>query len=229
MLLSKKHKFIFVHIYKNAGTSITEALRPFALGPWQWKAHKLIKKVGNHSPIFEPHPFHGHIKASEILDSLGEKKFKEFFSFAIVRNPWDWQVSLYKYMLKSETHHQQELIKNLGNFEEYIKWRCENEVRYQKDFIYSKNNELLVNFVGRYESLDSDFDAICSRIGISASLPKLNVSNTKPYQSYYTEKTKELVRQAFEPDIRIFNYEFEIVPNKALHSDGNSAALHCRR
>jgi hypothetical protein len=109
--------------------------------------------------------------------------------------------------LKSETHHQHELAKNLGSFEEYIKWRCENEVRYQKDFIYD-NNELLVDFVGRYESLDNDFNEICSRIGISVSLPKLNVSNTKPYQSYYSEKSKELVKEAFEPDIRTFNYEF---------------------
>jgi len=208
MLLSEKHKFIFVHIYKNAGTSITTALKPFALSPWQLKAHKLIKRLGIHSPFSEPQPFDHHITASEILDSLGEKKYKEYFSFAFVRNPWDWQVSLYKYMLKTETHRQHEVIKNFDNFEEYIKWRCENEVRYQNDRIYSKNNELLVDFVGRYENLYNDFDAICSRIGIPASLPKLNVSNTKPYQSYYTEKTKELVRQAFEPDIRIFNYEF---------------------
>ena len=109
-------------------------------------------------------------------------------------------------MLKDKTHHQHELAKELGNFEEYIKWRCENEVRYQKDFIYSSNNELLVNFVGRYENLGTDFNLICSRIGISASLPKLNVSNYKPYQDYYTEKTRDLVRQAFEPDIKTFDY-----------------------
>ena len=207
MLISNKHKFIFVHIYKNAGTSITEALRPFALSSWQWKVHRALKKRRIPSPFFEPHPFNSHIKASEIKNSLGEKNFKEYFSFAIVRNPWDWQVSLYRYMLKLETHHQHKLVKDLGSFEEYIKWRCENEVCYQKDFIY-ENNKLLVDFVGRYETLDSDFNAICSRIGISASLPKLNISNTQPYQTYYSENSKELIRKAFNPDIQTFNYEF---------------------
>ena len=208
MLISEKHNFIFIHIYKNAGTSITNILEPFVLGKWQGKVHKALNKLSIPSPFFDPHPFHGHIKASEIIDSLGRDKFDSFFSFAIVRNPWDWQVSFYNYMLKQKDHHQHELVKELGSFDGYIKWRCENEVRYQKDFIYSKNNELLVNFVGRYESLDVDFSRICSRIGISASLPKLNVSNTKPYQSYYTEKTKDLVRQAFEPDIKTFDYDF---------------------
>ena len=206
MLISEKHNFIFIHIYKNAGNSITHALRPFALSQWQWRARQGLEILSIPSPFFDPHPFNGHIKASEIIDSLGRDKFNCFFSFAIVRNPWDWQVSLYNYMLKDKTHHQHELAKELGNFEEYIKWRCENEVRYQKDFIYSSNNELLVNFVGRYENLGTDFNLICSRIGISASLPKLNVSNYKPYQDYYTEKTRDLVRQAFEPDIKTFDY-----------------------
>ncbi|WP_287637280.1 sulfotransferase family 2 domain-containing protein [Microcystis sp. M20BS1] len=112
MLISREYKFIFVHIYKNAGTSITTALRPFAISPWQWTAHRLIKKAGFPSPFFDPHPFPAHVKASEIKESFGAEKFNEYFSFAVVRNPWDWQVSLYKYALKSETHHQHELTKN---------------------------------------------------------------------------------------------------------------------
>ena len=209
MLISKKHNFIFIHIYKNAGTSITRALKPFALSRWQMAGHKLFKKAGISSPFFDPQPFHGHITASEMIDSLGREKFNSFFSFAIIRNPWDWQVSLYNYMLKLETHHQHELVKKLGNFEEYIKWRCKNEVRYQKDFIYSENNNLLVNYVGRYEDLNNEFSKICSQIGISTFLPELNVSNKKPYQQFYNDETKELVRRAFEPDIKLFDYEFE--------------------
>jgi hypothetical protein len=208
MLISKKHNFIFVHIYKNAGTSIRSALKPFTLSRWQWKGHKLFKKAGISSPFFDPQPLHGHVKASEIIDSLGREKFNSFFSFAIVRNPWDWQVSLYNYMLSLKTHHQHEVVKELGNFEEYIKWRCENEVRYQKDFIYSENNDLLVDYVGRFEDLNAEFNKICSHIGISTSLPKHNVSNTKPYQHFYNDETKELVRRAFEPDIKLLEYEF---------------------
>ena len=208
MLISKKHNFLFVHIYKNAGTSVNYALKQFALSQWQWIIYQTLKKANIPPPFLNPQPFHGHIKASELIDALGRETFDSFFSFAIVRNPWDWQVSLYKYMLGSKTHHQHELVKELGGFEEYIKWRCENEVRYQKDFIYSKNNELLVDFVGRFEDLDVDFKHICSRIGVSASLPKLRVSNTTPYQGYYTEKTKGLVMQTFEPDVKAFEYSF---------------------
>ncbi len=68
---------------------------------------------------------------------------------------------------------------------------------------------MLVDFVGRFENLNADFETICARIGISASLPRINVSNVKPYQPYYNEETRELVRRTFDADIALFGYEFE--------------------
>jgi hypothetical protein len=207
MLLSRKHKFIFIHVYKNAGTSITNALLPFAAGKWQWLASRAFKKLNVSAP-FDPSPFPMHSKAPEIMQAMGREAFDSYFSFAIVRNPWDWQVSLYNYMRKDPIHPQHELAKTFGSFDEYIRWRCKEEVRYQKDFIYSDDNQLLVDFVGRFERLDEDFHTICSRIGITASLPKLNVSNETPYRKFYTEETQDLVRRAFDPDIKLLGYEF---------------------
>jgi Sulfotransferase family len=207
MLISNQHNFIFIHIYKNAGTSITKALLPFAASKLQLKVSRILKglHISNKSTA---QPFSTHIKASEIIETLGKEKFDSFFSFAIVRNPWDWQVSLYNFMLKNSNHHQHDLVKSLGNFDEYIMWRCDREVKFQKDFIYSVDGELLINFVGRYETLDADFTTLCSRIGISTSLPKLNISNTKPYQQFYTKETKELVERTFDVDIKLFGYNF---------------------
>ena len=206
-MISKKGQFIFIHIYKNAGTSITNALMPFAANKWQRIASLLFRKF-NISTQIDPQPFHGHITADELIKTIGREVFESFFSFAIVRNPWDWQVSLYTFMLKNTTHHQHDLVKNFVSFDEYIRWRCAEDVRFQKDFIYSENGELLVDFVGRFERIDADFKSICSHIGISASLPKLNVSCSKPYQEYYNKDTRDLVRRTFDSDITLFGYDF---------------------
>jgi len=139
---------------------------------------------------------------------LGQDHFDTYFSFAIIRNPWDWQVSLYFYILKDINHFQNKFINRIGSFDEYIRWRCAEEVRFQKDFVYSENGELLVDFVGRFESIEDDFRIICDRICIEARLPRLNASNHKNYRQYYTDETCELVRQAFEPDINLFSYDF---------------------
>lgn len=212
MLISKKRKFIFIHIYKTAGLSVTDALMPFAVravpeNKWQRLAHRVSRKIQS-IISFDPESFPRHTKASELIEAIGRKTFDSYFSFAFVRNPWDWQVSLYHYMRKSTYHHQHEFSKSFAGFDDYIRWRCENEVRFQKDFIYSAEGELLVDFVGKLENIENDFNTICSRIGVTATLPKLNVSNTVPYQQFYNEETQELVRRAFEPDIKLFGYEF---------------------
>lgn len=207
MLLSQKKRFIFIHIYKNAGTSIKNALLPFCANKFQIFLWRLLKQRSTilRSPL-QPYPT--HITASDILDKIGIDEFKSFYSFAFVRNPWDWQVSLYKYMLKSADHHQHQLVKELGNFDEYIRWRCSREIRFQKDFICSKDGKVLIDFVGRFERIDEDFEKICSQIGVSASLPKLNVSNATPYREYYTDETRDIVMQTYQPDIAFLGYDF---------------------
>lgn len=211
MLISRKHRFIFVHVYKNAGTSITAALKPYVLPEWQWFAVRKLKKLGI-SPWFDPQPIAPHARASQIADHLGLEIFRKFFSFAIVRNPWDWQVSLYTFMLKDTTHPQHDFIKAMGGgnkgFETYIRWRCEHEAMFQCDFVRDSSGRQLVDFVGRFENIEADFAEICRRIGVSVALPRLNVSRSRAYQEYYTDETRELVRRTFAPDIEAFGYDF---------------------
>lgn len=209
MLISNRHRFVFVHVYKNAGTSITAALKPFALNRWQWGLHRVCSLARLPFPYPDPQPLPTHASAAEIASALGRETFNAYFRFAFVRNPWDWQVSLYEYMLRSRTHPQHHLIRGLGSFEAYIQWRCSHEVRCQKDFLYSRKGERLVDYVGRFESLDADFRAICARIGIRASLPRLNVSTSQHYRGYYTDDTIEQVRQAYQVDIDQFGYRFQ--------------------
>lgn len=215
MLISDKYNFIFIHIYKNAGSSITNALIPFVGNGAQRFANKVLLRFDNWVNVnkfhkfLAPRPYAHHIKAKELVDEIGFETFNKYFSFAIVRNPWDWQVSLYKYMLKEPMHFQHKLIKSLGSFEKYIEWRCKKEVRLQKNFVCSADGKLLVDYIGRYENLDYDFKKICKRIGIETNLQKLNISNTRAYQKYYNKKTIEMVRGAFAADIDYFDYSFE--------------------
>ena len=139
---------------------------------------------------------------------MGMEAFKSYFSFSFVRNPWDWQTSLYEYALTCNSHHQHNFVKNLAGFDDYIRWRCTQEVRYQRDFIYSQDGAQLVDYVGRFERLEEDFGLVCSRFGVTASLPRLRISKKKPYQCYYNAETRALVSRVFEPDIRLFNYTF---------------------
>jgi len=211
MLISRKHRFIFVHIYKTAGSSMRAALLPFVYynGLHKFVLEMYAKAGRRPSLILDPKPcVNDHSNVREIVAVIGQKTFDEYFSFVIVRNPWDWHVSHYNYVIKTPANSNYDFFtKSFPDFTAYLRWTCANP-RFQKDFIYSVDDKLLVNFVGRYENIDDDFQTICKRIGIRAELPVTNVSKTKPYQEYYTPETVELVRKAYAPDIRLFEYDF---------------------
>ena len=139
---------------------------------------------------------------------MGYDQYKSYFSFAVVRNPWDWNVSLYKYMLKDKNHFQHELAKSFKNFDEYIQARCKGSFAPQKNFIYSEKGEQLVDYIARFENIEEEFKKICTTIGIRAELPHLNISNKTNYRKFYTDKTRELVRKSYKTDIELFEYEF---------------------
>lgn len=168
--------------------------------------HRALKRFG--VVVFDSQPYRKHAFASEIVSKMGYENYHSYFSFAFVRNPWDWQVSLYKFVLRDPNNHHHEIVKGFTDFSEYIEWRCAEEVRYQKDFIYSDSGDKLVDYIGRFEALENDFNHLCDQIGISASLPHLNISERKPYKEYYTPKTAKLVGDTYKPDIELFGYKF---------------------
>ena len=205
MLISERHAFIFIHIYKTAGTSVTEALRPFC------KENRWIPAI---SVLFNKRDsprLPCHATAADVIAANGRKWWDRFFTFAFVRNPWDREVSIYNYVLQQESHDWHERIKGFGSFDRYIRWACaHDDVHSQGGFIYSNSGELLVDFVGRYETIESDFQAVCNQIGVKAELPKLNVSNNnnRPYRECYTSVTRDLVGKALSSDIKLFGYGF---------------------
>ncbi len=192
MLISYKYNFIFIHVYKVAGTSM----------------HKALLKYLSPSDLLKTLPFPTHIKARDIKDSFSAPVYHNFFTFAFVRNPWDWQVSLYEYMLGDTKHYQHNLVKWMNNFEEYVNWRVNQNKHLQKDFVTSDEGDVIVDFIGRFENVENDFKHVCEVIGIKEELPHLNRSRRGNYKDYYNEKTKNLIYEYHKEDIEFFGYYF---------------------
>jgi hypothetical protein len=210
MLISRKHNFLFVHVYKNAGMSVSKALSPFAVTKYQRETVRVLKQLNLPFPTsWDPNPFDTHVTASDLVTAMGKPDFSSFFSFAFVRNPWDWLVSIYCYVLKKPDHRLHEHFLSLGSFQNYIAWQCEDGLPLQKEFLFSEDGEQLVNFIGRFENLERDFESVCMQIGVSAELPRLNVSRqTRSFKEYYDARLVEMVREKYQPDIDLFDYQF---------------------
>jgi hypothetical protein len=151
--------------------------------------------------------FPQHADALQVKQLIPQEIYDNYYKFAFVRNPWAWQVSLYHYAQQTRKHFQHKITKELS-FEEYIEWRVNNNYRSQKSFVSDASGEMIVDYIGKLENINSDFSKICATIDIDAKLGHHNKSKHDKYKEYYTEKTYELVKTTFAEDIETFGYQF---------------------
>ena len=79
----------------------------------------------------------------------------------------------------------------------------------QYDWISDKNDNILVDFIGRYEKFQDDWRYICKKINISPEdLPVTHKTSKNHYTEYYDDETREIVAEIYAKDIDYFGYKF---------------------
>ena len=217
MLLSLRYRFLFVHIAKTGGTSVRAALQPLRWrDPWyipQFICSRLSHLTGHR--IGSKFPRHAKVIAAK--EMLPRELFDELFKFALVRNPWDLQVSSYHHISRERP----QLMTGIKDFPSFIRYKLDPERPYQfhmdtsielqSDYVKGLDGKMLVDFIGRYENLEADFQEICTRIGIAPPpLPhRRRATERKDYRDYYDDATAALVAEHFAADIEAFGYSFD--------------------
>jgi len=127
-------------------------------------------------------------------------EFKNYFKFTFIRNPWDKVVSQYFFQKK---------VKNLKvSFEQFVYKPTGRVFQNQLDWI-TLNGEMAVDFVGRFENLQTDFDIVCNKIGHDRLwLPHIHKSNRRHYSQYYNKETRDYIGRLYSQDVEYFGYKF---------------------
>ena len=169
-LISHRHKCIFVHVPKTGGTSIEDAFVSELGLSFEERGQLLIgANPGNQGPRRI-----SHFTAVELLESghITRKLFESYFKFGFVRDPWDRAVSTYKYLRIGGEFKRFacDILPNSLSKSAYFGYF----VRPQHAFLYDRNGECLVDFVGRFERLEQDFEIVSDRLELDATLPHKN-------------------------------------------------------
>ena len=174
-----------------------------------------------------------HSTAKWVKKKIGTKKWKSYFKFSVVRNPYDIYLSLFHWWKKSKgkwdpipTGYRGIYKKvNPMNFDEYIcsehKWdytlldylttggRAPDDVDEEGNL----NIGIDLDLVGRYDSLRLDFSYICGRIGLpNLRLYRENESrvldNRRHVSSFLKgEKARSILLEKHALELDYFEYD----------------------
>lgn len=178
-MVNHEYRCIFIEVPKTASTSV----------------RKVLGQPGT-----------PHLDILQIRDEVPPEIFESYFKFGFVRNPWDRVVSLYQ---RKKVHGQ-------ATFADFVHWirnasdtcRYPREHENQLDWFTDENGEVIVDYIGKFETLAEDWSKIRRRIGCESKLPHANAKPHKYYSSYYTPELVEVIRRKFRTDIEYFDYSF---------------------
>lgn len=212
MLISHRHRFAFIHVPKTAGSSVAFALWAHADRVDGFWMNRALARVGIHVNHYAPYrlkKFRTHTSAAILQRQLPADVFADLYKFTFVRNPWDLLVSSYHYLLTKPGHHRRRHAARLPSFADYAAYEIRRGKMSQSAMLTDRHGRLLVDFVGRFESLATDFATVCRVLRLDATLPRANATLHRDYRSYYDDRLAEAVGRFFAADVDRFGYAFD--------------------
>ena len=171
-MIDHNYKCIFIHIPRTGGTSIEQGIR------------------GN-APYLDIGRQDKHLLTHHILASTSKKIYAEhwddYFKFSFVRNPWSRMVSTTKFPRFFGAHIENGLLNIEGYLEKFPKIEIDPRSK-SRDHpldniidgaVYLNILNEKLDFIGKFENLQEDFDTVCDKIGVPPQkLPHISKSHS---------------------------------------------------
>ena len=219
MIISHKHKFIFIHSPKCAGSSIEVSLASVCdkgdlIGPVTSEG---LPDDYEHPNTFEEHQeetggIYNGMCAEEIKNYIGDDIWNEYFKFSVVRNPWDRAVSSWHWRNRSTSHNLVGYLRaDENNPKSFMHWLL-------KEPVLSISKQLQIdekfdiNYLIPYENLSVGYKEVCDKLNIKPiDLPRAKSGyrdNKIPYHRFYNSVSRNIVSKIYKDDIDNFEYKF---------------------
>jgi hypothetical protein len=212
-LISLSKRFLFIHVPKTGGNSVFQALREYSEeriitpGPVQDGLERFGTVNDSYPAIVK------HSTLSEHQSALPPDVFASLYKFAILRNPWERMISWYFSPHRQLPQKDRRAGHGAGawNRDHFLRFLTRRQTtRHYTCLADSPTLSHDLDVLLRFERLDDEFAALCSRLDIPGRpLPKYNCSIREHYSQYYDQELAALVGEMFREEIEFAGYRFE--------------------
>lgn len=223
MPISYNFKTIFVHIPKNAGTSVEKYLGTGSIN--QLYSHKPVKETSliYNKEKFTPAELFNidnicpqHLDAKNLQRIIDTDTFNSFYKFAVIGNPYNRMISEYYYVQANE-HARYKPYQNL-TFDKFLDKAFsaskeeqltifDSHLSLQSSFILSSNGDLLVDQIFSMENIPELEAKLKEITGLNQALPTARASPNYDRAKLLTDRNKELIYRRFKTDFQLFDYK----------------------
>lgn len=183
MIHAEHPKFVFIHMEKCGGSSITKTLANY---------------LGKSRDELRPQQYK-FISSSQIPRLLGNQQ-REFYVFSFVRNPLNRVVSYFHYLkqIRKPPHRLSEML----SFEDWVRAGGYKGLRRYVDQLKPYSN---IDFIGTLEFVDRDWQKVCDDMNLrDCELIHDKQSKHDFYMKYYNEDLVNTVYKYFSEDYGIY-------------------------
>eukprot|EP00956_Cyclotella_meneghiniana_P015058 scaffold22815_cov61-Cyclotella_meneghiniana.AAC.2 len=222
-VISRKYKFIYIHVLKSGGTATKEFIRNSLCGEDDKDCHKVNYYV---------------VGTDSCVKAITEHA--DYFTFSFVRNPFSRIFSMYSMMDGFPLHpNMKGHVTESLPFKDFVPMSIEERRKHAKmhkshyynqtDFIFSKGGCPVFDFLGRVEYFDQDMRTILEHLNAKEMLDYLDKkggvepSNTwgstkkksigGDLRKEYTSKEVSRVAADYSPDFSLLGYDKDEVPS----------------
>jgi hypothetical protein len=157
-----------------------------------------------------------HIPARIMRKYTGELLWNRMFKFSLIRNPWDRMLSIYNYRIRigniPETLSFHDYIVELARSRGAGIFKYHGFYLSNSEYILGEQDEMLIDYVGKFETREEDLKKIAARIGCpELGNIKLQTGriNDLHYSHFYDDSTMRIIAELYAKDLENFNYTFE--------------------
>lgn len=204
MVISKRHMCIFVHIPKNAGTSIDRAIT---------RSDPKVTRIDLSMPSSQVVTKGKHCFARDIRDHYGQEFWDHYLSFAVVRNPFDRLVSWYTMCVqRPDVEYRKYILSIAPTFKKFVMMldRFDGRAKMvgyrQYDYLHDLDGTMMVNTILRFEQIPGNVNRLLRKLGVEQSIKHENVSIHSNLFQYFDRETINKVHEHFAIDFKTFGY-----------------------